>query len=202
MGCVRTTPCSLMRFWWFSECMALTSRMKSSSPSESNTPAFRHFTATDNYTHTERGKTQQPQRHNCHSTVCCLVLFFFFFFLSPFRRLDQSILHAAPLRRCRLPAARTAEAPTLWSDRWVTRPTHCCPGSGWTLPPGEGSVEGRRRCVSPETPADRWIYCNKKVLFFNLNITIFQPFSIINVALIQIWFLFLQETRSGSQRVT
>lgn len=48
MGCVRTMPYSRMRFWWLSECMAFTSLMKSSRPSESNTLAFRHFTATDN----------------------------------------------------------------------------------------------------------------------------------------------------------
>lgn len=46
IGCVRTMPCRRIRFWWFSECMAFTSRMKSSRPSESKTLAFRHFTAT------------------------------------------------------------------------------------------------------------------------------------------------------------
>lgn len=49
MGCVRTMPCRRIRFWWLSECMAFTSLMKSSRPSESNTLAFRHFTATDNW---------------------------------------------------------------------------------------------------------------------------------------------------------
>ena len=47
MGCVSTMPYRVMRFWWLRECMAFTSLMKSSRPSESSRPAFRHLTATD-----------------------------------------------------------------------------------------------------------------------------------------------------------
>jgi hypothetical protein len=47
MGSVSTTPYKRMRFRWSSECMALTSRMKSSMASGwLSTSGFRHLTAT------------------------------------------------------------------------------------------------------------------------------------------------------------
>lgn len=64
MGCVRTMPCRRIRFWWLSECMAFTSRMKSSRPSESNTLAFRHFTATVSWNQSRSHAQGQTVIHN------------------------------------------------------------------------------------------------------------------------------------------
>lgn len=85
--------------------------------------------------------------------------------VSPLCRWDRSTLLSAPPRTCRLRAARTAAAPTLWSGRWARLPTRYWLRPRWTTPPEGGAAGGRSRVVSLETPTgpetdagDRFIY--------------------------------------------